>query len=221
MSKTTDVIFARIARRYDLINTLLSFGRDQHWRRSAIRHLPPGRLLDLGSGTGAAAPIFGERQVVALDPVPGMLGLSPITNRVAAVGERLPFADGSFDSVFSAYVFRNLTSVEETLAEIHRVLRPGGVAAVVDLGRPRNLLARWLCRIGTAITLPLAGLIARAPGRLLVSCTRASTSSLHQSVCSATDRWSWDRFGAWGCLGSFTEQCCARRSLRPCLTPKS
>ncbi len=164
MSKTTDVIFARIARRYDLVNRLLSFGRDQHWRRSAIRHLPPGRLLDLGSGTGAAAPIFGERQVVALDPVPGMLGLSPIVHRVAAVGERLPFADGSFDSVFSAYVFRNLTSVEETLAEIHRVLRPGGVAAVVDLGRPRNLLARWVCRIGTAITLPLAGLIARAPG---------------------------------------------------------
>ena len=164
MSKTTDVIFARIARRYDLINTLLSFGRDQHWRRSAIRHLPPGRLLDLGSGTGAAAPIFGEREVVALDPVLGMLAISPVVHRVAAVGEKLPFADESFDSVFSAYVFRNLTSVDQTLAEMHRVLRPGGVAAVVDLGRPRNVLARWICRIGTAITLPLAGLIVQAPG---------------------------------------------------------
>lgn len=163
MSKESDIIFARIARRYDLINKLLSLGRDQTWRRSAIRHLPEGRLLDLGSGTGAAAAIFGKREVVALDPVSGMLALSPITLRVTAVGERLPFTDESFDSVFSAYVFRNLTSVDETLREIHRVLRPGGVAAVVDLGRPRNRFARWFTRLGTAVTLPVAGLLVRAP----------------------------------------------------------
>jgi demethylmenaquinone methyltransferase/2-methoxy-6-polyprenyl-1,4-benzoquinol methylase len=163
VSEQSDAIFARIARRYDLINTLLSAGRDQAWRRSAVEQLPPGRLLDLGSGTGVAAPIFGDREVVALDPVTEMLSLSSIRYRVAAVGESLPFSDASFDSVFSAFVFRNLTSTDRTLSEINRVLRPGGAAAVVDLGRPRHRLARSISRLGTAITLPLAGLIARAP----------------------------------------------------------
>lgn len=163
MSEQSDAIFARIARRYDLINTLLSAGRDQAWRRSAVERLPPGRLLDLGSGTGVAAPVFGERQVVALDPVREMLSLSSISHRVAAVGESLPFSDDSFDSVFSAFVFRNLTSIDRTLSEMHRVLRSGGMAAVVDLGRPTHSLARSISRLGTAITLPLAGLIARAP----------------------------------------------------------
>ena len=116
MSEQSDAIFARIARRYDLINTILSAGRDQAWRRSAVEQLPPGRLLDLGSGTGVAASIFGDREVVALDPVPQMLSLSSIPRRVAAVGESLPFSDASFDSIFSAFVFRNLTSIEHTLS---------------------------------------------------------------------------------------------------------
>lgn len=163
MSRESDPIFARIARRYDLINRILSFGQEQNWRRRAIEHLPEGKVLDLGSGTGAAAPVFGRREVVALDPVIEMLALSPIPLRVAGVGEALPFADSSFDGVFSAYVFRNLTSIPDTLAEIDRVLRPGGKAVVVDLGRPRNSIAAWAHRLGSAIFLPLAGLIARAP----------------------------------------------------------
>ena len=164
MSKKSDQIFARIARRYDLINRLLSAGRDQLWRASATRWLPRGRVMDLGSGTGAALTILEGYEVVAVEPVRQMLSLSPITLRVAGVGEALPFLDGSFDGVFSAYVLRNLSSVERTLGEIHRVLRPGGVLAVVDLGRPANPIARLLHRLGTAITLPLAGLLAKAPG---------------------------------------------------------
>jgi demethylmenaquinone methyltransferase/2-methoxy-6-polyprenyl-1,4-benzoquinol methylase len=163
VSAESDPIFARIARRYDLINRILSFGQDQNWRRRAARHLPAGTVLDLGSGTGAAAPIFGDRRVIALDPVHEMLALGPISDRVVAVGEALPFDDGSLDGVFSAYVFRNLTSVRDTLAEIARVLRSGGRAVIVDLGRPRNRLAAGLHRAGSAVFLPLAGLIARAP----------------------------------------------------------
>jgi demethylmenaquinone methyltransferase/2-methoxy-6-polyprenyl-1,4-benzoquinol methylase len=164
VSKRSDAIFERVARRYDLINTMLSAGRDQAWRRSAVAHLPMGRMLDLGSGTGAAAPIFGSRDVVALDPSREMLSLSPHSRRVVAVGEELPFADQSFDGVFSAYVVRNLDSLDDTLTEVHRILRPGGVAAFVDLGRPRRRLWRLLHRLGTALTLPLAGLLAKAPG---------------------------------------------------------
>jgi demethylmenaquinone methyltransferase/2-methoxy-6-polyprenyl-1,4-benzoquinol methylase len=163
VSEQSDVIFARIARRYDLINKLLSAGRDQTWRKSAMIYLPGGRLLDLGSGTGVAATIFGDRFVIALDPVKEMLLRSEIRYRVAGVGEALPIRDGSLDSVFSAFVFRNLRSIEDTLAEINRVLRPGGAAAVIDLGRPLNVVARWLSRLGTALVLPVAGLIAGAP----------------------------------------------------------
>ena len=163
MSAESDPIFARIARRYDLINRILSFGQDQNWRRRAVRYLPGGVVLDLGSGTGAAEPIFGDRRVIALDPVHEMLALSPINDKVVAVGEALPFADGALDGVFSAYVFRNLTSVRDTLEEVARVLRPGGRAAIVDLGRPRSRWAAALHRLGSAIFLPVAGLLVRAP----------------------------------------------------------
>jgi demethylmenaquinone methyltransferase/2-methoxy-6-polyprenyl-1,4-benzoquinol methylase len=156
-------LFTRIAHRYDLLNRILSLGQEQSWRARVAAHLPPGRVLDLGSGTGAALPVLAGRVVVGLDPVPAMLRLSPIHDRVAAVGERLPFRDGSFDGVFSAYVLRNLTSIEQTLAEIWRVLRPGGVAALVDLARPRHLVTRALHRAGTAVVLPFAGTIAGAP----------------------------------------------------------
>lgn len=157
-------VFSRIARRYDRVNRLLSLGRDGHWRRTAIAHLPPGRVLDLGAGTGAANADLGDREIVALDPAESMLSLDETEMRVAAVGERLPFADNTFDGVFSAYVFRNLTSVPDTLTEIRRVLCPGGVAAIVDLGRPESAWKRVLHRAGTAVILPLVGLSVGAFG---------------------------------------------------------
>jgi demethylmenaquinone methyltransferase/2-methoxy-6-polyprenyl-1,4-benzoquinol methylase len=156
-------VFSHIAGRYDAVNRVLSLGRDGAWRRSAIGHLPPGRVLDLGAGTGAANREFGSRRVVALDPESAMLGRNPLGRRVAGYGEHLPFADASFDGVFSAYVFRNLESVPAALAEIYRVLRPGGVAAVVDLGRPAPRWRRVLHRVGTAAVLPLVGMLAGTP----------------------------------------------------------
>jgi demethylmenaquinone methyltransferase / 2-methoxy-6-polyprenyl-1,4-benzoquinol methylase len=165
VSETSDQIFAKIARRYDRINQVLSWGREGAWRKRAAAHLPSGRVLDLGSGTGAALDVFGGRPVVGLDPVVEMLRLSPMQMRVAAVGESLPFPDGSFDGVFSAYVFRNLTSVPVTLGEVERVLRPGGKAVILDLARPRNPLIRTVHRAGTAVLLPAVGTVfAGAPG---------------------------------------------------------
>ncbi len=162
VERPTDAIFARIARRYDLINRLLAAGRDQAWRRSVIQCLPPGRVLDLGAGTGAAVPLFGDRQVVALDPVSQMLDLNPTAARVVGRGEGLPFREASFDSVFSAFVFRNLDSVETTLEEIARVLRPGGSAGVVGLTRPKGKMAASLHRAGSAIVVPMAGALINA-----------------------------------------------------------
>jgi demethylmenaquinone methyltransferase/2-methoxy-6-polyprenyl-1,4-benzoquinol methylase len=150
-------VFSDIAGRYDRLNAVLSLGRDQAWRRSAVDRLPEGRILDLGAGTGAANDIFGIRQVVALDPAPQMLAHNGATHRVVGVGEALPFTDETFDAVFAAYVFRNLDSVEQTLGEVHRVLRSGGRAGIVDLARPEGNVQRRLHRLGTSVLLPLAG----------------------------------------------------------------
>ena len=155
-------VFSDIADKYDVINRVLSLGQDQRWRRRVIKQLPRGRLLDLGGGTGAANPVLGDREVVALDPSPAMLGLNDAVRRTVAVGERLPFVDGSFDAVFSAFVFRNLDSVDDTLSEVARVLRPGGRLGVVGLGRPKNKAQAALHRTGTAVVLPIVGAFARA-----------------------------------------------------------
>lgn len=163
MSEVSDPIFAKIARRYDRINRVLSFGQERKWRAVGVEMLEPGVVLDLGCGTGDTE--FGERVVIGLDPVIEMLALSPVDSTVVGVGERLPLRDDSVDGVFSAFVFRNLTSVDGTLEEIERVLKPGAAAVVVDLGRPGNWILRGLHRLGTAITLPLVGLLfAGAPG---------------------------------------------------------
>jgi demethylmenaquinone methyltransferase / 2-methoxy-6-polyprenyl-1,4-benzoquinol methylase len=163
VSEVSGPIFARIASRYDLINRVLSLGQERKWRGRGVAMLPEGVVLDLGSGTGDTD--FGSRTVVGLDPVVEMLSMSPVLARVVGVGERLPFGEGAFDGIFSAFVFRNLSSVTSTLGEINRVLKPGGAAVVVDLGRPRSRWLRLLHRMGTAVVLPLVGLIfARAPG---------------------------------------------------------
>lgn len=163
MSEVSDPIFARIAGRYDRVNRILSLGQEQNWRARGINMLDDGMILDLGCGTGTTD--FGPRDVVGLDPVVEMLELSRVEKRVGGVGEKLPFADDSFDGIFSGFVFRNLTSVDAALAEMERVLKPGTAAVVVDLTRPRHWLLQWLHRVGTAVVLPLVGLLfAGAPG---------------------------------------------------------
>lgn len=157
MSEASNPIFARIARRYDRVNRILSLGRERVWRAVGVGMLDPGLILDLGCGTGDTD--FEGRSVIGLDPVQEMLELSPVPARVVAVGEVIPLRDSSLDGVFSAFVFRNLTSIDATLAEIERVLKPGASAVVIDLGRPRNALLRFLHRMGTAVVLPLVGLI--------------------------------------------------------------
>ncbi len=157
MSEVSDPIFARITKRYDRINRVLSLGRERQWRAVGVDMLERGTVLDLGCGTGDTD--FAGRTVIGLDPVVEMLALSPVPVRVAAVGEWIPLRDGSVDGVFSGFVFRNLTSVDETLDEVHRVMRSGSCAVVIDLGRPLNPILRWIHRIGTAVTLPLVGLV--------------------------------------------------------------
>jgi demethylmenaquinone methyltransferase / 2-methoxy-6-polyprenyl-1,4-benzoquinol methylase len=157
VSEVSDPIFAKIAGRYDRINKVLSLGRDGTWRGIGVGMLEPGLVLDLGCGTGETD--FDGRTVIGLDPVVEMISLSPVPATVVGIGENLPIRDSVLDGVFSGFVFRNLTSVDETLAEIERVLKPAAAAVIVDLGRPTNPFLRLLHRIGTAITLPMVGLL--------------------------------------------------------------
>jgi demethylmenaquinone methyltransferase/2-methoxy-6-polyprenyl-1,4-benzoquinol methylase len=151
-------VFKDIADKYDRLNAVLSLGQDQKWRNTVVSRLPGGRLLDLGAGTGAVNEILRPRNIVALDPAPEMLARNDAGARVVSVGEALPFGDGVFDAVFSAYVFRNLDSVDDTMVEVARVLRPGGMAGIVDLGRPQGPFKRRLHTAGTAVVLPIAGM---------------------------------------------------------------
>jgi demethylmenaquinone methyltransferase/2-methoxy-6-polyprenyl-1,4-benzoquinol methylase len=140
-------MFERIVGRYDLMNRLMTLGRDRAWRRAAVEAVAPrteGRALDLGCGTGDLALELaraGVTSVVGVDPVPAMLAVARRKldrggARVALVeGDALglPFADGSFDCVVSAFVMRNLADLPRALAEQRRVLQAGGRIGILEL----------------------------------------------------------------------------------------
>lgn len=144
-------VFDSVAGKYDLMNDLLSAGMHRLWKRFAVNAtgVRAGmRVLDLAGGTGDLARLFAERvgtsgEVVLTDINPAMLaaGRDRLLNagrRVPAVqcdAERLPFASARFDCVSIAFGLRNLTHKEAALAEMRRMLKPGGVAAVLEFSR--------------------------------------------------------------------------------------
>ena len=146
-------LFATIADRYDLITVLLSYGQDRRWKRRLIDLAAPlrgRRVLDLACGTGdlafAAAAQGGE--VTGLDLTPRMIelarGKAPAAGVRFLVGDMmaLPFRDASFDVVTTGYGLRNVPVLETTIAEIHRVLAPGGLLLSLDFNRPANATLR-------------------------------------------------------------------------------
>jgi demethylmenaquinone methyltransferase/2-methoxy-6-polyprenyl-1,4-benzoquinol methylase len=154
-------MFGRIAGRYDLLNTLMTFGMDAGWRRRAVAvaHAPPnGRALDVGTGTGALALALAAAmplgQVVGVDFAAPMVARAPAAAARAHLAERarfaqadalaLPFADATFDCVTSAYVVRNVADLAGAFREQARVLRRGGRVVCLELTRPRAPLFRQL-----------------------------------------------------------------------------
>lgn len=145
-------MFARIAPRYDLMNALMTAGRDQAWRRRAARlaALAPGSLvLDLATGTADLALAFlaetPARAVIGVDFVEDMLRLA--RDKLATRGERrvrllaadalaLPFRDGTFGCVASAFLLRNLADLEAGLAEMRRVTASGGSVVALEITQP-------------------------------------------------------------------------------------
>ena len=148
-------LFARIARRYDLLNDVMTLGWHRVWKRRLVQLSGVGRgsrseaaadlpqVLDLCCGTGDIARRFRGR-VIGVDFTAEMLHIAaahqPAGCWVQADALQLPFPDQSFDVVSIGYGLRNLADLAAGLREVHRVLRPGGKLLALDLGKP---VAAW------------------------------------------------------------------------------
>ena len=147
-------MFDNIAHRYDFLNRFLSLGIDKGWRKKAIKMLEayqPKRILDVATGTAdfAIATLeINPEEVIGVDISEGMLdvGRKKITEKgitnirlESGDSENLQFEDASFDAVIVAFGVRNFENLEKGLAEINRVLRPGGVAMILEFSKPKGL----------------------------------------------------------------------------------
>jgi demethylmenaquinone methyltransferase/2-methoxy-6-polyprenyl-1,4-benzoquinol methylase len=160
-------MFGRIAPRYDLMNTLMTGGQDGRWRRIVAASLAldgsaQAAVLDVGTGTGKLAEairqVWPRGRVIGVDFTLPMLREARGDSLFAGADAlKLPFADGQFDAVVSAFVIRNLADVPAGIAEQARVLKPGGrLVALETTPGPPNLL-RPLFRLYFRRLVPLLG----------------------------------------------------------------
>ncbi|WP_027460170.1 bifunctional demethylmenaquinone methyltransferase/2-methoxy-6-polyprenyl-1,4-benzoquinol methylase UbiE [Deinococcus murrayi] len=172
--REVQAMFASIAPRYDLLNRVLSLGVDRAWRREAAREalaFSPRRLLDVATGTGdfalelkARAP---ETEIIGSDFVPQMLDIAREKARGRGLEVRweegdalsLPYPDGSFDAVTCAFGFRNFSDYGRGLAELWRVLAPGGRLVLLEFPPPRPGLFGALFRFYFRRVLPRIGAV--------------------------------------------------------------
>jgi demethylmenaquinone methyltransferase/2-methoxy-6-polyprenyl-1,4-benzoquinol methylase len=164
-------MFAQIAPRYDLLNHLLSFNIDRYWRSQTVAcvkpilNRPDARVIDLCCGTGDLTLAFANASrasVFGSDFCHPMLtaarSKSPGRDRwFEADALRLPVADASVDLVSAAFGFRNLANYDQGLREMRRVLRPGGMAAILEFSKPPNPLFASLYGFYSARVLPRIG----------------------------------------------------------------
>ena len=166
-----DHLFDGTAGDYDFVERLLGLGSGPWHRREALRHagLAPGmHVLDIATGTGlvareALAIVGPEGRVVGLDPSAGMLEQAGALDipLVRALGERLPCRDASFDFVSMGYALRHVADLEKLFAEMRRVLRPGGIACVLELTRPANPAVAGAVRVFMTRVVPAVARLSR------------------------------------------------------------
>jgi demethylmenaquinone methyltransferase/2-methoxy-6-polyprenyl-1,4-benzoquinol methylase len=162
-------MFDRIARRYDLVNTVLSLGTDGGWRRRTVRETGVGagdRALDVACGSAKIAgelslAVGGSGLVIGLDFSPAMLAVArrsrPEIEFVRGDALALPFQDSGLAATTMGFGLRNLADPVQGLREMVRVLRPGGRAAVLEFLKPPRSAYGWLYRAYLRTALPLIG----------------------------------------------------------------
>jgi len=161
-------LFAPLGPSYDRVDAVLSFGQDPRWRRFLASRLPDyGHVLDVATGTGLVAAELVRRgfRVTGLDQSEEMLAvarhrLEIDVELVQASAESIPFPDATFDHVTFTYLLRYVDDPGATLAELARVVRPGGAIASLEFGVPRGL-AQPLWDLYVGIGLPVAGRVLR------------------------------------------------------------
>ncbi|MFB3778047.1 MAG: bifunctional demethylmenaquinone methyltransferase/2-methoxy-6-polyprenyl-1,4-benzoquinol methylase UbiE [Bryobacteraceae bacterium] len=167
-------MFGSVAHRYDLLNHLLSFNVDRSWRRrtvervAAVLSMPSARVLDLCCGTGDLMLALETRRGAAVWGCDFSRPMLEIARRkldaagsrsslIEADALRLPLPSNSIDLVTVAFGFRNLASYRAGLEEMARVLRPGGVAAILEFSRPPSRLFARLYDVYSRRVLPVIG----------------------------------------------------------------
>jgi len=169
MSEAVKALFGRIAPRYDLLNRVLSARRDVVWRRKALDlvEVPAGETLDLACGTfdlGLEALARGKaRRVHGSDFCQPMMvagaGKRQRQPVSACVGDamRLPYADQAFDLAMVAYGWRNFPDPAASLAELHRVVRPGGEILILEFFKPERVWPKVFYGTFGKVVFPMVG----------------------------------------------------------------
>ncbi len=165
-------MFARIAHRYDLVNKLMTFGRDAWWRRlaaSLAKPPPGGRAIDVATGTADLAIELAKRTglVIGLDFCPQMAARGKAKTLRKALGQKiefvladalaLPFRDNSFDCATIGFGMRNLESIVRGLTELRRVIKPGGRVVCLELTKPPSRVIEPFYRLYLHKVIPFLG----------------------------------------------------------------
>ncbi len=167
-------MFDEVSPRYDLINDVLTVGNDRLWRMATTKAISPRkgmRVLDLAAGTGTSSAAIAQHgaHVVAADFSEGMLaegrkrhGGNDLIEFVWADATALPFEDDSFDAATISYGLRNVSEPRKAIAEMKRVVKPGGRIVIAEFSTPPSELVRTPYRLYGRHVLPrVAGLINR------------------------------------------------------------
>ncbi len=195
-------MFNNISKTYDMLNRMMTMGIDTIWRKKAIRSLRsihPQLILDVATGTGDFAlesiRILNPKKIIGVDISAGMLdvarekiekkGLQEQFEVELGDSEKLQFDDNTFDAVTVAFGVRNFENLEQGLADIRRVLKPGGKAVILELSNPTTFPIKQLYHFHFHKLTPALG--------KLISKDSSAYSYLPESVANFPDG---ERFAA-------------------------